>query len=566
MAIDRVKEAALIAAYKGGDSAAGAALLKMHNGAIYALAKRHAGQLEIDDAFQEAKMGFLKGVRRYENGHGANLLTYATQWTHHGISRSRQDTANIIRVPAHEQDRKRAGKCHEATLAAMRQPISFSAPIRQGAEMTLEDVLRAPDDHPADYEAHETEANAKAAIKRGMSFLSARERIVIARRFLDDEPQTLKEVGDAMGLSRERARQIQARAMQKMHEHLGASFDDALEGEVSGRRPTKAAAVPRALPLPPEVPPGPALPPATPTEPETLTEPEPEPAAPVAAPTPEVPAPDPMDSLPRRFGNHTVDRLRALVAKRGAVSAREAEVALGLSKAGAQRALQRSGLARSPGSGGFKPAIYALTPEAALAEWRARPRARNPPRMLARAPREPTFVTGTQRDRAARLIDLDGSIEPKQPARELGISTPAARKVLMRAGFACFGGGGPGHGTRYARTVEKARAGYLATYGETNSQGTPLPSAEEAITTGALIVVNPHPKPQKKPRKMTATTVLTEDLLTLAERTLAERDAAIQALDDEEARLQDRISLIRLARERLLPSAAHPDPIPTKRA
>jgi RNA polymerase sigma factor (sigma-70 family) len=212
---------------------------------IAALARRfHAPGVEVSDLVQEGWLALLEARRRYEPWRGVPFWAYAVPWVHGAIYRQAQDQRRAVRLPAAAQVElgriRRAGHllaCRdggeaapaalarstglpadrvERIIAAGRPPRSFNETLRGESEGTaLIDLV--PD--PCGEDAYEDVVSRLGApdLAHLMDALSVRERDVITRRFgLGRPPQTLADIGRRMGVTRERVRQIEARALGKL--------------------------------------------------------------------------------------------------------------------------------------------------------------------------------------------------------------------------------------------------------------------------------------------------------------------------------------------------------------
>jgi len=198
--------------------------------------------LEFEDLFQEGIIGLLTAVSKFDPSLGHKLSTYATWWIRQAINRAIDDKSRAIRLPVHKWEEVRSvwkagetlrleGRPNSPADIARRLQMSVervvecqrvSQPVRSldrlvtSSGLTTGELLAAHEDHdPAEVVMAQDLQRTIAEILRG---LSDRERLVISLRFgLDDgKNRTLEEVGNKLGVTRERIRQIEAKALEKL--------------------------------------------------------------------------------------------------------------------------------------------------------------------------------------------------------------------------------------------------------------------------------------------------------------------------------------------------------------
>ena len=211
---------------------------------VVANARRYQGQgLALGDLIQEGMLGLIRAVEKFDWRKGFRFSTYATLWIRQAIQRGLENTSRTIRLPVHVAQRSRkVGRierelttklghepsdeeiAHAADLPladvieirkAERAVVSLDKPVGDDGDTSLGDLL-AIESASVEEEVHE--AMSSEVLLRAIAELPEPERDVIEMRFGagDREPQTLSQAGKALGVSTERARQIEERALRRL--------------------------------------------------------------------------------------------------------------------------------------------------------------------------------------------------------------------------------------------------------------------------------------------------------------------------------------------------------------
>ena len=245
--LDRDTERDLAERWLAGDQRAGVRLVEACLPFVVSIALEYRRWgVPLEDIIQQGNLGLLKAAAKFDTKRECRLATYAAYWIRAEIREYVVRAFRVVRLGTTKGERRalrayrRSQTTDPAALAKLsglsEERIRLLLPVLSGREMSLDagtndmppaiERLAAssmsPEQEASD---HEITAQAGRAVREAVSVLDEREQMIVKERFMTEDPPTLQELGNRLGVSKERVRQLEARARTKLRGELSAFAD-----------------------------------------------------------------------------------------------------------------------------------------------------------------------------------------------------------------------------------------------------------------------------------------------------------------------------------------------------
>jgi|TARA_B100001964_G_scaffold53493_1_gene60581 RNA polymerase primary sigma factor len=227
-----------------GDTASLQILVQRNLKYVVSVANKYRGcGLSLQDLIEEGNIGLIQAAKRFDPAHKVKFITYAVWWIKQTIMNSLAEQSGTVKLPVKQAGKvfkgakcfndlaqtlgreptqaevaQRQGipiKVYENNMRAYRTHISLDTPLKKGEDTTYLELLEKQDAVPYDEQIMKKELEAR--VDQLLLDLPEREKKILRMRFgFDEESKTLEEIGKKIGLSRERVRQIEKRAKEKL--------------------------------------------------------------------------------------------------------------------------------------------------------------------------------------------------------------------------------------------------------------------------------------------------------------------------------------------------------------
>jgi RNA polymerase sigma-32 factor len=241
--LDRETERELAARWLAGDASAGKKLIEACLPFVISIALEYRRWgVPLEDIIQQGNVGLLRAAQKFDLAKDCRLATYAAYWIRAEIREYVVRSFRVVRLGTTKAERRAlrayrtTGETDPARLAAVSglsvERATMLLPLLAAREASLDastadlgpavDRLASNDPSPEDGSSSvEAAGQARVAVAEALGALNDRERMIVEERMMTDDPPTLEQLGETLGVSKERVRQIEVRAKGKLRASLG---------------------------------------------------------------------------------------------------------------------------------------------------------------------------------------------------------------------------------------------------------------------------------------------------------------------------------------------------------
>ncbi len=241
--LDRDVEIDLARRWREGETRAGERIVEACLPFVISIALEYRRWgVPIEDIIQQGNLGLLRAAAKFDPAKECRLATYAAYWIRAEIREYVVRSYRVVRLGTTKAERRAlrayrtTGESDPEKLSALSglatERVTMLLPLLTARESSLDapfgdlpaaiDRVAAPGPSPEEEAgAEETQTAARGAIRAAMAELSDRERLIVQSRLMSDDPLTLQRLGELLGVSKERVRQLEERACSKLRDRLG---------------------------------------------------------------------------------------------------------------------------------------------------------------------------------------------------------------------------------------------------------------------------------------------------------------------------------------------------------